>query len=44
MKEFADENFKLDENRGRVLKKYRKHRGKRKNYSLQAISLFPKVF
>ena len=40
LKEFADNNFKLDEN-GR---NGRKHCGKRRNCSLRAISPFPTVF
>ena len=43
LKEFADDNFKFDEN-GRKLSKWVKHCGKRRNCSLRAISPFPTVF
>ena len=44
LKEFADDNFKLDENGRKYVQMGRKHRGKRRNCSLQAISPFPTVF
>ena len=40
LKAFADANFKFDAN----ISKDRKHCGKRRNYSLRAISSFPTVF
>ena len=43
LKEFADDNFKFDEN-GRVIQMGRKHCGKRRNCSSQAISPFSTVF
>ena len=43
LKEFADNNFKFDEN-GRKLSKWVEITGKRRNCSLQAISPFPTVF
>ena len=43
LKEFADDDFKFDEN-GRVFQMVRKHCGKRKNCLFQAISPFPTVF
>ena len=54
LKEFADDNFKLDENGRKLFKRVekwkkviqtgRKHCGKRRNCSLRAISPFPTVF
>ena len=44
MKELADDNFKFDENGRKVLQTGRKHCGKRRNCSLQAISPFSTVF
>ena len=44
LKVFAEDNFKFDENGQRVLKKGRKHCGKRKNCSVRALSPFPTVF
>ena len=44
LKEYADNNFKLDENGRKFYKTDRKHCGKRRNCSLQAISPFPEVF
>ena len=49
MKEFADDNFKFDENgrklpKRKVTKTDRKHFGIRRNCLLQAISPFPTVF
>ena len=43
LKEFADDNFKFDEN-GRKLSTQVENIGKRRNCSLQAISPFPTVF
>ena len=43
LKEFADDNFKFDEN-GKVIQTGRKQCGKRRNCSLRAISPFPAVF
>ena len=43
-KEFADDNFKLDENWKKVHKTGRKHCAKRRNCSLRAISPFHTVF
>ena len=44
LKELAGDNFKVDKN-GRKFSKYdRKHRGKRRNCLLRAISPFPTVF
>ena len=44
LKEFADDNFKFDEN-GREFSKWVENTaGKRRNCSLRAISPFPKVF
>ena len=40
MKEFADDNFKFDEN-GRKFSKRVENTGKRRNCSLRAISPFP---
>ena len=44
MKEFADDNFKFDENGKKVIRTGRKHCWKRRNCSLRAISPFPTVF
>ena len=44
MKEFAEDNFKFDEKRWKVLLKGRKRCGKRRNCSLRAISPFPTEF
>ena len=44
LKEFADDNFKFDENGQKVFQMGRKHSGKRRNCSLRAISSFPTVF
>ena len=43
LKEFADDNFKFDENE-KVIQTGRKHCGKRRNCSLRVISPFPTVF
>ena len=43
LKEFADDNFKFDEN-GRKLSKQVENTGKRRNCSFRAISPFPTVF
>ena len=43
-KEVADDNFKFDENGKNVIRTGKKHSGKRRNRSLQAISPFPTVF
>ena len=43
MKEFADDNFELDENRRKFSKRV-ENTGKRRNCSLRAISPFPAVF
>ena len=43
LKEFADDNFRFNEN-GRVFEMVRKHCAKRRNCSLRAISPFPTVF
>ena len=43
MKEFAENNFKFNEN-GRKLSKRVENTGKRRNCSLRAISPFPTVF
>ena len=43
MKEFEDDNFKLNEN-GRNFSKRVENTGKRRNCSLRAISLFPRLF
>ena len=43
LKEFADDDFKFDEN-GRKLSKWVENTGKRRNCSLQAISPSPTVF
>ena len=43
LKEFADDNFKFDEN-GRKLSKRVENTGKRINCSLRAIYPFPTVF
>ena len=42
--EFADNDNKSDKNGRNFFKQGRKHSGKRRNFSLQAISPFPKVF
>ena len=44
LKEFADDNIKLDEKWQKVLLMGGKHCGKRRNCSLRAISPFPSVF
>ena len=44
LKEFADDNFKFDEDLQKVIQTGRKHCGKRRNCLLQAISPFPTVF
>ena len=46
LKEFADDNFKFDENEKveKVIQTDRKHCGKRRNCSSRAISPFPTVF
>ena len=44
LKEFADDNFKFDENGRKFFGMGRKHCGKRRNCSLRAISPFPTVF
>ena len=43
LKEFADDNFKFEEN-GKVIKTGRKHCGKRRNCSSRPLSPFPTVF
>ena len=43
-KEFADDDFKFDENARKLSKTGRKHCGKSRNCSLRAISPFPTVF
>ena len=43
LKEFADDNFKVDEN-GRYFFKRIENTGKRRNCSLRAIPPFPTVF
>ena len=44
LKEFADDNFKFDENGRKLSQMGGKHCGKRRNCLLQAISPFPTVF
>ena len=44
LKEFADDNFKFDENGRKLAKRVEKHCGKRRNCSLRAIYPFPTVF
>ena len=44
VKEFADNNFKFDENGRKFFKTGRKHCRKRRNCLLRAISPFPTVF
>ena len=45
LKEFADDNVKFNQNgKKKVFQTSRKHCGKRRNCSLQAISPFPTVF
>ena len=46
LKEFADDNFKFDENekKKKKLSKQVENTGKRRNCSLRAISPFPTVF
>ena len=44
LREFADDNFKFDENGRKFFKQIEKHCGKRRNCSLRAISLFPAAF
>ena len=44
LKEFADDNFKFGEKWKQSIQTGRKHCGKRRNCSLQAISSFPTVF
>ena len=44
LKEFAHDNFKLDENGRKFSKQVEKHCGKRRNCLLQAISPFLTVF
>ena len=44
LKEFADDNFKFDEDDRKFSKQITKHCGKRRNCLLQAISPFPTVF
>ena len=44
MKEFADDNFKFDENGRKLSKRIEKTVGKWKNCSLRAIFRFPTVF
>ena len=44
LKDFADDKFKFDEKRKKVIQTGRKHCGKRRNCSLRAISPFPTVF
>ena len=44
LNELADDNFKFDEDRLKVLQIGRKHCGRRRNCSLRAISPFPSVF
>ena len=43
LKEFADYNFRFDENGGKLLQMVRKYFGKRRNCSLRAISPFSTV-
>ena len=44
LKEFADDNFKFNENDRKSIQMGRKHCGKRRNCSLRAISPFPTMF
>ena len=44
LKEFADDNFKYDENGEKFSKRVENAVGKKRNCSLRAISLFPSVF
>ena len=44
MKEFADDNFKFDENSKELSKWVKNTVGKRRNCSLRAVSTFPTVF
>ena len=44
LEEFADNNFKFDENGRKFFLTDRKHSGKRRNCLLRAISPFPTVF
>ena len=44
LKEFADDNFKFDENDREFFKRVEKQCEKRRKCSLRAISPFPKVF
>ena len=44
LKEFADDNFKFDENGTKFSKRLENTVGKEKNCSLRAISPFPTVF
>ena len=44
LKEFAEENFKFDENSRKLSQRVEKHCGKRRNCSLRAISPFSSVF
>ena len=44
MKEFADDNFKFDANGRKFSERIENTWGKRRNYSLRAISPFPTVF
>ena len=44
LKEFADDNFELNENGRKISKMSRKHLGKRRNCSLRAISPFLTLF
>ena len=44
LKEFADDNFRFDENGRKLSKRVEKHCGKRRNCSSRAISSFPTVF
>ena len=44
LREFADVNFKFDENGGQLSKEGRKNCGKSRNCLLQAISPLPKLF
>ena len=44
LKEFADDNFKFDENGRKLYKKGRKHWGTMRNCSYKTISTFPTVY
>ena len=44
LKEFADDNFRFDENGKKLSKRVEKNCGKKRNCSLRAISPFPTVF